>query len=608
MGKPAGPWLADNAVVSAAFLRAFPARLALVYVVAVVMCVWTWGTWPDVIVDFGRELYLAWRVHAGERLYVDVASFNGPLSPYVNALWFRLFGLGLHSVVRGNLLLLAAFIPLLLWVLEQSGDWWSATVGALVFVAVFAFGEYDDIGNFNYVTPYSHELVHGLILSMAALAALGWYGRSGRQAGLPLAGVCLGAVFITKPEMFLAAGVSVGCGALLLVRHHERHGRRAITLVLSAVAAFLIAPLLAWSLLALKMGPLPALAGLLSPYAHVLDPGVSGLTFYRRLTGLDDPRGALLAIGKAAAILAVLVVSMTGAAIAARRSRYRDEIVAACGIAVFAAGIAGYSWVMTAVARPWPLVVLAAALVALRQFVMPGGLDRPRLVAQATFILFAGLLTLKFALNARVYRYGFVLAMPACMVLILIAQSWIPDWLERRGGDGRVFRALSLVAIATASMVFLIAHRERLMVTVHPIGGPVDVFSGNSRVVPASEMLREIEHRLKPDDRLVVLPEGAMLNFLSRRPSTVPYVNFLPPELVMFGEPPMVAALVAQPPEFVVLVDRPMAEYGLRGFGVDYGQAIGSWVMANYVAVASVEAAPSSDRRFGMQLLRRRTP
>ena len=33
----------------------------------------TWRTWPDPIVDFGRELYVPWSLLEGQRLYADLA-------------------------------------------------------------------------------------------------------------------------------------------------------------------------------------------------------------------------------------------------------------------------------------------------------------------------------------------------------------------------------------------------------------------------------------------------------------------------------------------------------------------------------------------------------
>src|SRR5262245_21210399 len=55
-------------------------------IAAVITLARTWDTWPDPVVDFGRELYLAWQVAEGRTLYVDLTHFSGPLSVELNAL------------------------------------------------------------------------------------------------------------------------------------------------------------------------------------------------------------------------------------------------------------------------------------------------------------------------------------------------------------------------------------------------------------------------------------------------------------------------------------------------------------------------------------------
>ena len=62
--------------------------------------------WPDVLVEFGRELYVPWMIDEGKVLYRDVLYFASPLSPYWNALWFRLFGPSLSVIVWVNIGLL----------------------------------------------------------------------------------------------------------------------------------------------------------------------------------------------------------------------------------------------------------------------------------------------------------------------------------------------------------------------------------------------------------------------------------------------------------------------------------------------------------------------
>src|ERR1700690_525900 len=43
----------------------------------------SWRRWPDTLIDFGNDLYRAWRIAQGAVLYRDVDSFYGPLSQHI---------------------------------------------------------------------------------------------------------------------------------------------------------------------------------------------------------------------------------------------------------------------------------------------------------------------------------------------------------------------------------------------------------------------------------------------------------------------------------------------------------------------------------------------
>ena len=73
----------------------------------------TWRCWPDVIIDFGRELYVPWRLSEGDVLYTDIAYFNGPISPYFNAMMFHWFGASLTTLVMTNVVLLLGLVTLI---------------------------------------------------------------------------------------------------------------------------------------------------------------------------------------------------------------------------------------------------------------------------------------------------------------------------------------------------------------------------------------------------------------------------------------------------------------------------------------------------------------
>ena len=59
--------------------------------------------------------------------------------------------------------------------------------------------------------------------------------------------------------------------------------------------------------------------------------------------------------------------------------------------------------------------------------------------------------------------------------------------------------------------------------------------------------------RLKPGETLAVLPEGVMLNYLTRRNAPTRFITWMPPEVIFYGEANMLDALRTAPPAWVLL-------------------------------------------------------
>jgi hypothetical protein len=117
------------------------------------------------------------------------------------------------------------------------------------------------------------------------------------------------------------------------------------------------------------------------------------------------------------------------------------------------------------------------------------------------------------------------------------------------------------------------------------------------------DAVERVTRHVEPASSLLVLPEGAIINYLARRAGAIPYLLFTPPAVDMFGEQRIVAALEARPPDFVALVPRPVKSFGRRGLGIDYGLEIARWIEPRYV-----EVTPSPRPGTGMRLFRRRPP
>lgn len=594
-------------------MPAWPASLtawlcaAAVCVTALGMAWWTWGTWPDVLVDFGRELYAPWQLSQGQVLYRDLAWLNGPLSPYVNAFWFQLFGVGLRSIVIGNLLLVAALIWLIFRLVSRVGSQLSATLAALTFVLMFGFS----VTNYNYLSPYSHELTHGGVLAFACLTSFAAYLESGSRRAIVSTGLTLGLVFLTKAEVFLAlaAALTIGLTAAAWTDVVPNAGRRGRVLA-GLIGAALAPCVLAWALFVTALPVGDAWVATAGAWHYVLGKGLASLVFYQRILGLDDLVGSVRAIVLSAGVYAGLFgAGVYASSLAARKHADRTLWVAfsfAGAVVLLSVATRFLPW--TEAARPLPFILLVFAGFIVR------GMQRRRSrrvmndqagVLRLTFVVFAVVLLARMLLNTSFYRYGFVLALPATIVLLVAVIDWIPSRLSLLGLQGGVFRAVGLAGWLVLMLVHLGGASAYLALKNQPIGSGPDRFLADARATAVDAALREIGHRLTPDQTLLVLPEGVMLNYLARRASPTPYVSFMPVELSVFGESQMVAALMRRPPDYVALVHKDTSEYGVRFFGRDYGQSVQQWITSRYQLVQTWGDQPLQGEGFGISLLAR---
>lgn len=570
---------------------------------------WSWGTWPDVLIDFGRELYTPWRLAERDVLYRDLAYFNGPLSPYLNALWFRLFGPGLLTLVMANTAILAIAVALVDRLVTAVAGWAAALMADLTFIAVFAFGQYLGAGNYNWICPYSHEITHGVTLSLLSIY-LAWRNAIGHRwwtaAG---SGLALGLVFLTKPEVFLAA--AAGVGAFLCVQSWRRHPALLVParLLMLCVAAALLPPLLAWCLLAFLLPAQDALVGTLGGWAYVFDARLTGNPYFRSLMGTNDPLANLAAMAQTAGAYGVLLAAVTGLSLVFGRARSSVWQGAAVVFLVIALPLwLGRELVPWEVmARPWPAFLLfmlvSAAAASWRRTVEPPAART--LSLQIALLAFSLVLLLKILLNVRVMHYGFGLAMPAAIVLMAAAWTWLPPLVARVGGQPAVFRA----GLAAVWLVALLVHLEfsnrHFAAKRHPVGAGRDRFLADGRGAFVSATVDYLERHSGPRETVAVMPEGIMVNYLARRRAPTKFQVYLVPEMLMFGEPVMLAELEQKPPDWLVLIHRDDSEYSHRFFGRDYGQGFSTWIQANYQGVQLFGAHPLTGPYFGVLITQR---
>src|SRR5262249_47175908 len=136
----------------------------------------------------------------------------------------------------------------------------------------------------------------------------------------------------------------------------------------------------------------------------------------------------------------------------------------------------------------------------------------------------------------------------------------------------RTFRTILLIAFAGAIAPYLAISVTRYRDKVIPIGSGGDLFYASRG--PEFWQGEAVDAALHQLDRasgstLAVMPEGVMLNYLTRRESPLRVVNLMPPELMTFGEDEILRSLELAPPDLILLVHIDVREYGYPAFGSD---------------------------------------
>ncbi|MGH7177555.1 MAG: hypothetical protein ACREJC_09265 [Tepidisphaeraceae bacterium] len=564
---------------------------------------WTWLDWPDPVLDFGRELYVPWRLSEGQVLYRDINYFNGPFSVYLHSLLFRMFGVSLRTLVWFNIAVTFATTFFVMHLVRRISDDLSSIAAGFCFVTLFACAQLSLVGNDNYICSYSYDLPHGIALSLATLACVDQYIRSRRLTWSAASGLLLGLTFLTKAEVFLAACVAVWTVMIVDAVRSKR-----VAGIATMGACCLPAPIVAVILLSQNMSAGEAVVGILGAWRWACDAKLRSLPYYRLIAGMHDVPGSLTKIAVGAMIYGLVAFAAWSLAIALRHRRETAILTSlACIVVLPIAAWKSESLVRwDEMVRPAPLVLLIAIFALSRSVLSRLRRNKaiPDVLVRLLVCIFSLALLLKMILNVHIYHYGAGLAMPATIVLVAMLCGWLPARVALAGGNVWVSRAIAVGIIISAVGVNLRAMDRAWSLKTSTLGAGLDLFYTDERGARMQQAVRRLGALSPKEQTLVVMPEGLMLNYLARRVNPSGFLNFTPPELIMYGEDRMLDALERNPPDWIALIDTGTAIYGT--FGRDYGQSLRAWVRRHYQPSSTIGATPYTDGGFWIQLLERR--
>jgi hypothetical protein len=577
----------------------------------------SWQCWIDPFVDSGREMDVPWRLLQGERLYGDVTYYYGPIGPWVNALALRLFGNGWLTLELVCAALSSCIVVLLFRVTRRAGGLLSAitatTLAAALCIAAPRGGAF--------LFPYSSSNLFALAGGLLALDAAG--------ASDPRRRRLLGALGLA---IALASRLEIGAAtALALVLAGLRSRRREETR--TDLQVVIIGSLLAGAAYGVAILGVP-LSRLLAdgPFGPILGMPKEWSFLYRDVFWLGRPGNtasrlglSLLLDGLLLAAAALLALPRTGrTALPAppapltlgsrdltpgsrdltpgsrdltpgSRDPLRQHLFTITGLVLLIA----YAFSPFCVAQKdlppllaiLPSLALVAALALWR---------RPlEARARAQFLLFFW----SAAVAARVFfgisvgpRMGphSAVALPGLLAAAAVLGF---DVLAPRLPAPQVFQWRLAAVFAVVGVFFLYRierlHHQPQKVELRTAAGALRLPATKAATI--DQALRYLETHGRDGDTLTAFPESGFFNFVTGLRSPLRQDLILPGVLAGPRESAAARRIDAAGPRFVLLCNRPTAEFGPEAFGRDYAVELWNGVDQHYrLAAAFGPAAPTS--------------
>jgi len=587
----------------------------------------SWLRWSDPLIDFPRDLYLAWRLSEGDLLYQKVANWYGPLANLVQGAGFRIFGVGLDTMVWMNIVLTIVSLLLLRAIFGALGNRLSVWLGSLVFLGVFAFNNFSDIANYNFMTPYVAQSTYSLLGLLLVLWGLLRHLKSGTPVWLGVAGFGFAVAYLDKPEATLAAA-----GVILFyflaqtvnaVRQQQSAAswlRRGLVWLAGGFLA-LWAPVLGYFWV--RGGFVFSLGAANRVLVTMLDPVFREVALndpiMRYYMGMDHPWGNFLVELKSGALLTAACGTMALGAWLGNRRAVFSPLWGLGMIAVIASAVLGgwlgmqnAEWrdIGPALVLPVILTTCAAAGWSLRAARCGNQSVFPRALGLAVVGGAASLMLVRMILRPMFSHYGFFMMPLAAWFCIHMMTVEAP----RFAAHLREVRVNWLLPVSFSLWVLFAVNEtvrhdlEIFAMKTYKIGEGRDHFytflpeqsEDGSVFRMTGLMMDKIEyayrHKTPGAKSLVVFPEGIAVNYHLRVPSPLAEMEFNPAALAYAGQEHILRELQDNPPEVVGFFPREFSEFGLKYFGSDdaSGRSIMLWLNAHYNLTAVGGKTPSS--------------
>lgn len=528
--------------------------IILLFVCFVLSILITYGNITNVYMDIGREFYFPASMLNGEVLYKDIFNIFGPFSYMFNSLLYKMFGIN-FSVLYNFAVLNSFIIILLTYVISKK---FLNRFCSFVISLLCLFAGCHSLGFSTFLLPYTYAIAYGTTFSLTCIYLFLRFLDTDKKIFLYCSFLISGFALANKYEFLVLPAILF----LTLFLYKRQTIKTYLTSFLFTILPFI----LLFGVLfiqGLKFSDLISYTHLLLAYAKSLPLKILYINIgvYPSIIALHACTKSLIFMSVSFGILFACY-------------KVKNLVLRALTIVLTCLGI-----------------VIAGIFISIQQF----------FVAIALINTFLAIIYVK-----RLKTRPDVFFLACCAILLSLKSYWqmIPF-----GGYGLFVINLNMIFFSYVfnefvfkteenKKAFLNAFCTNLFVTLFLVlcvnfnvlsKTKHQVVTKNASFYTTLSMKQEfdeivsfLQNNVKKDEKVIILPEGLLMNFAADAKSDNYYNIFTPDRVDAYSEKGIIEHYKKTKPDYFILVDSDYLLYGTRYICRDFAQGLCRFITENY--------------------------
>lgn len=499
------------------------------------------GHYANILIDFGREVYYPEQILQGKVLYKDLFNIYGPLSYQINALLYKIFGIKLTTLYgAGWICSLLAISGIYLIAQKFLSKFLSFCIGFFTISVCVT-----TVSIFSFHFPYSWAILYGLISFLYSLYFLLNYIDDKKDLNLCISSFLAGFCITNKYDFLLYTFV------ILYFIFRDRNWK--------AFLSFLCIPALSYGILfiqGMKFSDLFKFLQIVETMSKT-----KTLTYFYQNVGAYFHYKAII----------TEIVLFFKAAIPFGLVIYGASLFDKNKLGSVILSIIGYLLYLLL----FPVnIVVSFGFLPILLFILTIVCFKKLDIKQKTLVISTILISVKVFWVLLLMSYGNYYISVIMISIFVLLFTLLPKKFEKVVS---VYFLIAAIFYLSWSFVMYQKTKDNKIQT-----GRGFVYTDKMYSESTNDLIQFINKKTKPNDRIVIFPEGMMINFLTDRKADDYYNSMLPLYVETFGEDKITEYYKEKLPEYIVLNNLNMKDYYFQYICNDYALDFCGFITQNY--------------------------